>query len=443
MEDSEPYQNIVTPVLDLQPAGFDFNAIVLFAIVVLLLFISALISGSELALFSVFTDDSLKQSDKKNRTKTLIGKLLRLPERLIATIIIGTYLLNVSIVIISFYSLLQYLTLNEITVVTILLFIAIVFFLILFVGDILPKVLVNRYPGFFIRLASPILRLFLILFWPLSAILIKSTKIVNRRMSQKKVNLSMNELSDALDLTQETLSEEKNILKGIVKFSNIYVSEIMQSRINVLAVDFNTTYPELLKVINESGYSRVPVYSETFDDIKGILYIKDLLLHLDKPSNFKWQSLIRPPYFVPESKKINDLLKEFQTRHIHMAIVVDEYGGTSGIITLEDILEEIVGEISDESDADEPPYKIIDENNILFEGRVLLNDFYKIANVNDNVFDKIKGEADTLAGLILEIKGEIPKAKDKITYSDFKFEIKEVDKRRIKSIHVSIKRNDN
>jgi gliding motility-associated protein GldE len=241
-----------------------------------------------------------------------------------------------------------------------------------------------------------------------------------------------------LELTEKHLTEEKNILKGIVKFGNIDVCEIMKSRVDTVATEINTPFDILLKLIEESGYSRIPVYEETFDHIKGILYIKDLLSHFNKPADFKWQSLIRPSYFIPESKKINDLLKEFQTHHIHMAIVVDEYGGTSGIITLEDILEEIVGDISDESDEEEITYEKIDDSNFIFEGKTLLNDFYKVAGIDDNVFDEIKGEADTIAGLILELRGDIPKPDDKLVYKNFVFGVISVDKRRIKKIKVTI-----
>jgi gliding motility-associated protein GldE len=242
-----------------------------------------------------------------------------------------------------------------------------------------------------------------------------------------------------LEITEKHLTDEKNILKGIVKFGNTDVCDIMKSRVDMVAVEINTPFNSLLSQIEESGYSRIPVYEENFDQIKGILYIKDLLAHFNKPADFKWQNLIRPSYFVPESKKINDLLKEFQTNHIHMAVVIDEYGGTSGIITLEDILEEIVGEISDETDEEEITYEKIDENNFIFEGKTHLNDFYKVVGIKDTVFDEIKGDADTVAGLILEIKGEIPKPDAELTYKNFVFKVLTSDTRRIKKIKLTIK----
>ena len=248
----------------------------------------------------------------------------------------------------------------------------------------------------------------------------------------------MNDLSEALELAADDISEEKNILESIVKFGNIDVSEIMTPRIDILAIDIQTKLQDLVPILIEYGYSRIPVYSENLDNIKGILYIKDLMPHFQKSDRFSWQTLIRPPYYVPDNKKIDDLLREFQTKKIHMALVVDEYGGTSGIITLEDIIEEIVGEIVDESDEDELIYQQLDDKNWLFDGKVLLNDFLKIINIQADIFDQIKGDADTLAGLILEQQGEMPSQGEKIIIKDILFSIESVDKRRILLIKVTI-----
>jgi len=248
----------------------------------------------------------------------------------------------------------------------------------------------------------------------------------------------MDQLSDAIDLTADDIAEEKTILEGIVKFGNIDVSEIMKARIDVVAIDIKTRLHELIRIINESGHSRIPIFADTFDNIKGILFIKDILPHINKGKNFKWQSLIRPPFYVPENKKIDDLLHEFQSKRKHMAIVIDEYGGTSGIITLEDILEEIVGDITDESDDAELRHKQLDKNTFIFEGKILLNDFYKITDTPDDFFDPVKGEADTLAGLILEIEGEFPAEGTTIEYENLRFHIESVDKRRIKQIKLEI-----
>lgn len=399
-------------------------------------------SGSEVAFFSLSPTDLDVLKNLKSRLSRNVTYLLKHPERLLATILIANNFVNVGIVIISTYITSQLFYFDQNPVLGFIVQVVVITFLILFISEVFPKVYSNRFARSAALFASPAMLFFTRLFWPISSVLIRSTGIVNRKLAKKKLNISIDDLSDAIDLTEVSLTDEKTILKGIVKFGNIYVSEIMQSRMDVIAVDINTSFDNLLKIINESGYSRIPVYKDSFDDVKGILYIKDLLPHLEKQTNFRWQGLIRPSYFVPESKKINDLLKEFQLKHIHMAVVVDEYGGTSGIVTLEDILEEIVGEISDESDEDDLPYKVIDNNNILFEGKVLLNDFYKVTAADDNVFDEIKGEADTLAGLILELRGEIPRIKDKLSYKQFVFEIKEVDKRRIKQILVTIKRDD-
>jgi len=314
--------------------------------------------------------------------------------------------------------------------------------LLLFFGEILPKVYANRYAYNFSKFMSPPLNFLSIVLNPLSAILVNSTGFVHKHFHAKKQNLSMDDLSQALALTSNDIPEDRSILKGIVKFGFIEASEIMQARVDILAVDMQTPYKELLKTVFDSGYSRIPVYGNSIDDIKGILYIKDLLPYLDNGDDTNWVNLLRPPFYVPENKKINDLLSEFQSNKTHLAIVIDEYGGTSGLITLEDILEEIVGEISDESDDDEKQYREIDENNYIFDGKILLNDFYKILHIKDTVFDEIKGDADTLAGLLLELRGEIPALNDQISYKNFIFKVKGVDQRRIKLIHVTIVRKE-
>jgi len=248
----------------------------------------------------------------------------------------------------------------------------------------------------------------------------------------------MDELSNALEITSDSIAEEKQILQGIVTFGSTIVSEIMKPRIDVVAVEYDTSFNHLKNVVVDSGYSRIPVYSETFDSIRGILYVKDLIPYIDREDDFHWQNLIRTPYFVPESKRINDLLSEFQLKRIHMAIVVDEYGGTCGIITLEDILEEIVGEISDESDDETPLYTVVDSSTYIFEGKILLNDFCKVIGCSDDVFDDVRGEAETLAGLILEITGQFPSRNDVVTCKQFEFTVDMVDSRRIKRVKVKV-----
>jgi gliding motility-associated protein GldE len=321
--------------------------------------------------------------------------------------------------------------------------IVIIAFIILLFGEILPKLYANRYP---LSFAYSLIYYIVVcekLFYPISSALISSTSFVKNRLAVKMQNISFDDLSDAIELASDDIANEKTILESIIKFGNIDAGEVMTPRINISAIDIKTTLRQLIPFVVDRGYSRIPVYEGNIDNIKGILYIKDLLPHLDKTGRFKWQSLIRPPYYVPENKKIDDLLREFQTKKIHMAIVVDEYGGTGGIITMEDIIEEIVGDIKDESDEeDEINFQMIDENNYIFDGGVLLKDFSKITGIPENLFDDIKGDADTLAGLILEKKGEIPAAKSKIQLKDILFTIESADKRRIKQIKVTLKKDN-
>jgi gliding motility-associated protein GldE len=273
---------------------------------------------------------------------------------------------------------------------------------------------------------------------PLNSLLINSTVLLNKRLNKYKKSLTIEEISRALT-DQEEYSEEKEILEGIAKFGTKTVSEIMRPRMDVMGIEVHNNFEEVLKIIQESGYSRMPVYKDTIDDVRGILYIKDLLPHLEKTKVFHWQPLMRQPIFVPESKKIDELLEEFQKSQVHMAIVVDEYGGTSGIVTLEDILEEIVGDITDEFDEENPFFTRVADNEYIFEGTTLLNDFYKATGTDDDIFDEIKGDAETVAGLILEITKAIPKLHDKIKFKNFTFEVEEVDARRINKIRVIIK----
>jgi gliding motility-associated protein GldE len=280
------------------------------------------------------------------------------------------------------------------------------------------------------------------LFKPVTSLLIFSSSFVKKRSGTQRSNISMDDLSDALELTSEDFTEDEKILKGIVNFGNINVSAIMCPRIHVTAIDIKSGFDKIVPVIISSGFSRIPVYSGSFDSVKGILYAKDVLPYTNNPANFKWQALLRPPYFVPETKKINDLLKEFQTKKIHMAVVIDEYGGTSGIITLEDILEEIVGEITDESDEDELLFRKLDEKTYIFEAKILLNDFCKVVNIEEELFETVRGESETLGGLILELTGEIPQKDQVIEYGDFVFRIESADRRKIKEIRVEINRTD-
>ncbi len=367
--------------------------------------------------------------------------MLGLPEKLLATILVANNLVNLGIIIISTHFTTSLFDYSNSEVLGLIIEVIAITSLIVLFGEILPKIYAIRYAVKFAEFMAVPLNILEKIFRPVNFVLINSTSFINKRLSAHRKNISMNDLSEALELARDEITEERKILKGIVQFGNIDVKEIMTSRVDVLGVKIKTRLKPLVKIIVESGYSRIPVYNQDLDNINGILYVKDLLPHLEKPDSFNWQSLIRPPYYVPETKKISELLKEFQTSKIHMAVVVDEYGGTSGIITLEDILEEIVGEITDESDEDQINFVKIDEDNYLFEAKIMLHDFCRILNVDEEVFSNVKGEADTLAGLILELKNELPKKNEVFKVENFQFIIKSVDQRRIKQVQVTFKSN--
>jgi gliding motility-associated protein GldE len=303
----------------------------------------------------------------------------------------------------------------------------------------MPKVYASQHALSFCRFSAPGIVVLRKLFYPLASILLRSGMLAEKVVQKENHVLSVDDLEQALELTDENeLKEEKNMLEGIVRFGDETAKEVMTSRQDVVDLDFRTSFADVLKCVVENNYSRIPVYQGSIDNIRGILYIKDLLPYLSKPSNFRWQSLIRPPYFVPETKKIDDLLRDFQENKVHIAIVVDEFGGTSGIITLEDILEEIVGEINDEYDEEEKPYTRINANTYVFEGKTLLSDFYKILDLDDETFENVQGDADSLAGMLLEIKGDFPELHERIDFQNFTFEVTELDGHRISKIKVVI-----
>ncbi|WP_249414473.1 gliding motility-associated protein GldE [Marinifilum caeruleilacunae] len=413
--------------------SLDISTIISILVMVLLLFCSALISGSEVALFSLSPQQISGIEAEENQKNRRLLKLLRMPEELLATILIGNNFVNVGIVILSSFITNSIVDFSNAPTIGFLVQVVIITFLLLLFGEIIPKVYATQTSVKFSKFMAFPLYYMEKIFRPMSAILIKSTSIVNKRIS-KKQNISMGDLSQALELTADEMSDEMEILEGIVNFGNINVVEVMKSRVDVVAIDVRTGFGKLKSILIDSGYSRIPVYDGTFDNVKGILYVKDLLPHHHKPNTFRWQSIIRPPYYVPETKKINDLLEEFQTQKNHMAVVVDEYGGTSGIITMEDILEEIIGDITDESDEEKETFTLEKDGTYVFEGKTLLNDFFKITELDSDLFEDIKGDADTLAGLLLEIKGEIPQKKEEFSHQEFKFIVEAVDNRRIKKI---------
>ncbi len=421
----------------LQLNSFGVEALLITLSLFALLFLSAIISGGEVALFSLSQSDSARLSDKFPRTNRLVEQLLEQPERLFASIRVISIILNVLFVVLFFTLYHVVVPQSSWTTGANVIVVLIAMFVVLFAGEIIPKILASARSVGFARFAVYPVWILEKVFKPLVSLFEVSPANISKRLVQRR-NISIDELSDAIEMSSGQHPEDRKILKGIISFGNTEVREIMKARLDVVAVDVETGFDKLKSIVVESGYSRIPVYDETFDDVKGILYVKDLLPHIEKADSFNWQELMRKPYYVPESKKISDLLAEFQSQRIHLAIVVDEYGGTCGIVTLEDILEEIVGEISDESDEDIALYSKIDDNTYLFEGKILLNDFCKVVNCDDEIFDDVRGDAETLAGLILEITGQIPPKNSVVTHKQFSFKIDAVDNRRIRKVNVTI-----
>ncbi len=432
-----------TVILDAFIQPFSFTILVSLLVLIVLLFFSAMISGSEIGFFSLGPQhlDRLRESTSK-RNK-LILKLLERPKRLLATILIANNFVNVAIVILSTFIVSLWFNLASYLILSFVIQVVVITALILLLGEILPKMYASVYPERFSRIMGGPLKVLINIFYPFSSLLVKSTAFLENKLERKSHIMSRSELSDAIELTagESTPEEGKKILQGIVKFGDIEVKEIMRSRVDVIALEIEAAFTEVMEVIVESGFSRVPVYEESFDNIRGILYVKDLLPHLEKSEEFDWQNLIRDAFFVPENKKINDLLQEFQEKKIHLAIVVDEYGGTSGIVSLEDVLEEIVGEITDESDSgtEEFMFEKIDDRTYIFEGKMTINDFCKIVEEDDDIFDEVKGDSDSLAGLILELEGKIPKKNEETAFRNYVFIAVEVDLKRIKRVMVKIK----
>ncbi len=414
----------------------DISVIAEFVILLLLLFFSAFISGSEVAYFSLSPADLGSLREKKGKRPAMALKLLSRPERLLSTILVTNNTLNISIIILAAFISSQLFDFTDNPVMGFIIEAVVITFMLLLFGEIMPKVYASRNQLRFSLIMAPALTLCVSIFKPLASLLMLSSVFVRKRAVLRSKNISIDDLSDALDLTSVGIKDDEEILKGIVRFGNISVSGIMCPRMDVSALDMREGFRTVLPKIIESGFSRIPVHSGSFDNVKGVLFVKDLLPHLEKPDSFRWQSLVRPPYVVPETKKINDLLKEFQLKKIHIAIVVDEYGGTSGIVTLEDILEEIVGEITDETDEDLPLYRKTGDGAWIFDGKILINDFYRITDTDEDPFDDFIGESETLAGLLLELIGEIPQKGRVIPLGDFSFTIESVEKRRIREIRV-------
>lgn len=425
--------------------GLSWTSAICLIIFIMLLLLSAIASGSETAFFSLLPNDINEMENSDNRAEKLVLELRNKPKQFLATILIFNNLVNVTITIFSTYIMSLMFNLEVNPLWAFIINVIIVTSLLLIFGEMIPKITAAKSARSLATNIAPMIKFLMFFFKPLSSILVHSTSIIDKRLAKKNVNtLSITDLSTAVDLTtaDETPADERSMLQGIATFGEKEVSDIMQPRVQLFAVKLSTQFDNLIEMVIQNGFSRIPVYEDTLDDIKGILYVKDLLPFLDT-LDFHWQRLIRQAFFVPENKKINDLFQDFRSKKIHIAIVVDEYGGTSGLVTMEDVLEEIVGDIRDEFDAanDNKFYHKIDDNTYIFQGQTSLVDFCKVFDINELYFEEIKGESDTLAGLILEMEGRIPVAGYSTSYKEFGFVIEKADKRRIIEIKVTYNEN--
>lgn len=429
---------VITSILN----SIDLITSIELIVVLFLLVFSGLISGSEIAYFSLLPKDLEEEQNTKSAALSRVKKLLYDQKRLLATILVANNLINVGLILlttlvinqlINFSSLPEYVSFG-IQVIGIT-------FIILLFGEVIPKIYATKNALFLSKFMSFPLSFLSFILYPLSYVLMTFSSVIDKHIKQRGLDVTVEDLSHALDLTSdiEEDNDEHKILKGIIKFGETSVKQIMTARVDVVALDKNLPYSTVLETILDSGYSRIPVFEESFDTIVGVIYIKDLLAHIEEKENFEWTKLLRTPFFVPENKKLDDLLSEFQEKKMHLAIVVDEYGGTSGIVSLEDILEEIVGEISDEFDDEDITYSKLDDNNYVFDGKTALNDVFKIINIDDDeFFGDEKIDAESLAGLVIEIAEKIPQKNEKITLKNLTFTVEASDKRRVKRIKLTV-----
>lgn len=403
----------------------------------ILLVCSGLASASEIAFFSLTPQYLAEISEERRSCDTRILQLREHSDRVLATILILNNLVNVGVIMLLNYFFMDWLHFGQGTEwLEFLLLTVLLTFLLLLFGEIMPKIYSTQHTLSFARFAAPLLFVIQKIFYPISSMLMLSKAFTDRLVSYETESLTVDDLEKAMELTnKKDIAEESQMLQGIIRFGGEMAREIMTPRVDIVDLDMDTSFQDVIKCVVENNYSRIPVYKGSSDNIQGVLYIKDLLPHLQKTA-FRWQSLIRPPYFVPETKMIDDLLRDFQQNKVHIAIVVDEFGGTSGIVTMEDIIEEIIGDIDDEYDDDEKTYQRLNQNTYVFQAKTLLTDFYRIMKLDDDFFDEIEGDADTLAGLLLELKGEFPALRERLTYRNFTFEVMEMDERRIVSIKV-------
>lgn len=414
------------------------GVVIAVVLTVFLLMMSGFASGSEIAFFSLSPQDIDNLDPERSSSDAKIQQLREDSERTLATILITNNFVNVTIIMLCNYIFASIIEFKVAWLEFIIMTVLLTFLLLLF-GEIMPKVYTRSIPLAFCRRAVNGIVLLRRIFWGLGTVLIKSGVIAEKAMPKENRQLSVDDLEQALELTDKNeIKDEQSILQGIIRFGDETAKEVMTTRQDICDIDIKSSYKDVIQFIVENNFSRIPVYQDNEDNIRGVLYIKDLLPHLGKPSTFRWQSLIRPPYFVPETKKIDDLLRDFQENRVHMAIVVDEFGGTCGIVTLEDILEEIVGEINDEYDEDEKTYSKLTYNTYVFEGKTQLSDLTRILDVDDEEFADVEGDADTLAGLLLEIKGDFPSIHEKLAYKNYAFEVMALDERRISRVKVTV-----
>ncbi|MEA5257034.1 gliding motility-associated protein GldE [Arcicella aquatica] len=417
---------------------YGINALILLGLLIL----SALLAGSEVAFFSLSSDERASCRESDSGTERKISKLLDKPQLLLATLLISINLVNITFITIATYVTEQVVGEKEKEglVATLVLLVGVTF-IITFFGELIPKVWAQQNNLRFAKITAPLLEIATIIFQPLSSLLLGISNIIEKRVERKGYTITADELNHALEITtgKDTSEQEKDLLKGIVNFGSTSAKSVMRSRRDITAFDIAFDFHELMDKINKSGYSRVPVYKETVDKIEGILYIKDLLPHLEKDEHFKWQDLLHQTFFIPESKKIDDLLYDFQEKRVHMAVVVNEYGETEGIVTMEDIIEEIVGDIHDESDVEDLGYVKLNDGSFEFEGKVSLNDVCRALSVDNDYFDKARGDSESLAGLLIELFTRLPHAGEEVEYDKYKFRISSVDTRRIKKVKVTPK----
>ena len=436
--DPDPLPNLF--LLALEPSISVSSIALISFVLVALLFLSAVLAGSEVAFFSLNADQRISLRESEVNSEKKVSQLLDKPQQLLATLLISINFVNIIFITLANY--LTSMVLGQQSMETLLVTLFLLFgvtFIITFFGELIPKVWAQQNNLNFARYSAPLIGFLSFVFSPLSKALLGISGLIEKRVKKKSYTLTSQELNQALEITtdENTSDREKDILRGILNFGNISVKSVMQARRDIVAFDTSMNFHELMDLINKNGYSRVPVYNETIDKIEGILYIKDLLKHIDQDEKFDWLPLLHTPFFVPENKKIDDLLYDFQEKRVHMAVIVNEYGETEGLVTMEDIIEEIVGEINDEFDEVEADYKKIGDNIYVFEAKTSLNDFCRVFEIEAAYFEKAKGESETLAGLIIELFGRIPSAGEEIEFEDFTFKVQSVDTRRIKKVRVT------